>query len=63
MDKEGKSPNKKTGATIRKRGDNTTTEGKKVMPYNSKRRKRGKSANINFLEIENIKVESMTNQV
>lgn len=29
MDKEGKTPNKKTGATSRKRGDNTTTKEKK----------------------------------
>lgn len=36
---------------------------KEIMPYDSKRRKRGKSANSNFLEIENIKVESMTYEV
>lgn len=63
MDKEDKMPKKKTGAASRKTGDNTTTKGKKIMPYDSKRRKRGKSANSNFLEIENIKVGSMTYEV
>lgn len=29
MDKEGKTPNTKTGATSRMREDNTTTKGKK----------------------------------
>lgn len=48
MDKEDKIPIKKTGATSRKTGDNTTTKGTKNNnnAYDSKRRKRGKGKTV-----------------
>lgn len=63
MDKEDKTPKKKTGVPAERQETIQLQKEKKIMSYDSKRRKRGKSANSNFLEIENIKVGSMTYEV